>query len=256
MARRVAWGYETPWVEGKDEANDEAKDEQPPTRAPEDKVDMRPVLLTMLSSCTVLENMYVAFMVCLEGREVYMWLGDSWLLCTLMIIAMVAPYIIIVTYLGPRIIARFSYISSAATVKEEAVRLVVEYQNEAKELIRDLRHQLLVDGKLDAEYLQKIFLQFDTDNSGEIDYIEFKAGCQELGVPFSEERMKRLLRVIDPQENGFVVIGHLVKMLIRHNEAGLNDEELGLVDMDLRPSTSRARLNTHETSDDHVEGAV
>ena len=73
------------------------------------------------------------------------------------------PYVLVTCYLGPTAIARIAYITSAASSNEEAVKLVLEYREEAGQLVRDLRASLAGQGKLQKEHLQAMMRSHPDD---------------------------------------------------------------------------------------------
>ena len=77
----------------------------------------------------------------------------------------------------------------------------------------DVFRKKMEDKGLGPSDLQKLFLEIDADNSGEIDAKELKTGLHAIGMHFSKNKFKRLFRAVDRDRSGnisFPEFFHLV----------------------------------------------
>ena len=69
---------------------------------------------------------------------------------------------------------------------------------------------------LDAKILE-VFQQFDTDNSGYLEFDEFKMACEKMGLSLADDDLKALVREFDQdgdEQISFDEFRHAVKVLI------------------------------------------
>lgn len=69
---------------------------------------------------------------------------------------------------------------------------------------------------LDAKILE-VFQQFDTDNSGYLEFDEFKMACEKMGLSLADEDLKALVREFDQdgdEQISFDEFRHAVKVWI------------------------------------------
>ena len=62
--------------------------------------------------------------------------------------------------------------------------------------------------------IAKVFLKFDADKSGAIDHDEFKTGLDNLGFECNDREVKRLLKVVDPQDRGQINYVDFVRAMV------------------------------------------
>ena len=59
-----------------------------------------------------------------------------------------------------------------------------------------------IDQRMSLAGIRRLFQEADTHNSGQLDYLEFRALCRELGLYFSSSEARRLFKLFDEDQTG------------------------------------------------------
>lgn len=157
----------------------------------------------LLDMCLLLNCFYIAVF-CGNYLLVAMAYGGSEATVAILLCLVPAlvfyPFVVVITQ-------QSSVLSAIATLDATIVGHVIDETEDMLNIqheVFDTFREKMAEMGLDSEDLKDLFLEIDTDHSGEVDAKELQTGLALLGMHFSAVKFKRLFRAVDKDRSGAI----------------------------------------------------
>jgi Ca2+-binding EF-hand superfamily protein len=177
----------------------------------------------VLSTFLLAFNFYAALAAAIFYRAVYV--SHDEIYVVFITVAMMAPYILCISYLAPKCLGVYTEIHAFQAKDENVALELQEEQEEADRMGKVVLDHLhaAYKGNAPSEIL-RVFGEFDSNGDGIIDHYEFKAFMKQLKVKVSEERLVKLVSIVDPAGTGKISKEDLMYWLVPEDHDALKKE--------------------------------
>lgn len=171
----------------------------------------------MLSTFLLALNFYAALAATIFVRIV-VYSHDA-LFSILVITLMLLPYFVSVVIIAPRCLGMYTEIHAFQAKDENVALELQEAQDEADHMAGLVLDHLNASHKGNGpEELKRMFGEFDSNGDGHIDHSEFLVFMKRLKVKMSEDRLKKLIVIIDPVGKGQISKEDLMYWLLPEDQ--------------------------------------